>query len=355
MSPVVEAVEQRDLRAEALYFSDLLRRWRGRIFAGGSEDQDHDHVMFESMLQFLDRVGNMCSAMGASFLEKASLSRFRVDGQAYSAAALLRSWLLAGVTKSDRLLKDAVLRAVQLVMPAGGADMLRSAFEKKTMVLPSASTMSRHRLRIDCAFMLYIRNLVGKRTKAGAVRYLLYDSSPSEYDWEMMEWSEIQAEHIVEAAGILKKLLRKAERIEGGDMNITDEEAAQLSERLASLFDHHMCVPTALGKRRSSLQHKLHGLTHALHMEVGDSHDVQEFCRTVRGTTCDFGTELGLGFTALGADARAPSCMRTSTPAFPTNLLSEALLMRAPRLRRLLMRCSATSSSPTRSSARPCP
>lgn len=78
----------------------------------------------------------------------------------------------------------------------------------------------------------------------------------------------------------------------------------EFSDKLAGFFGHHMCVLTALGKRRSSLHHKLRALTHALHMEIGDEVSTKALCRTIRGTTCDFGTELGLGFTAPKGDAR---------------------------------------------------
>lgn len=199
---------QRDVRAQASFFSDVVQKWRGRILC--DHDCTEDHVMFESLLQFLEGVGNMFCSMGVSLREKYSLHRYCIDRTAYSAAALRRAWLLSGVTKLDHLLKDVVLRSMELVMPADQAQTLRVAFEEKSVVAPSAGTISRHRLRIDCSFMLCFRGVSAQRTQRGVARYLLFESSPSEYDWEMVERYEKDTLNIAEGPPPVPMLVMRA-------------------------------------------------------------------------------------------------------------------------------------------------
>eukprot|EP00969_Alexandrium_andersonii_P116895 5168866-Alexandrium_andersonii.AAC.1 len=67
-----------------------------------------------------------------------------------------------------------------------------------------------------------------------------------------------------------------------------------------------MSPPSALGKHRASLAHKLRSIVHAIHLEYPDA---RSFCHSVRGNTTDFGTEIGLGFVAL--DGSAQSALRS--------------------------------------------
>ena len=181
---------ERDLNAEVAQCMQFVRKWH--------RDSGIDSIEAESCLQVLQRVAEM-AAPRFSLGIKQHMRNTRTDAYAYSATGLLRAWLLTGVAKSEQTLTQTILRVAELILPHEQVVSIKSAFARKVLSVPSSSTLSRNRMRIDVAFMLYMRSMLSSRDSQDGpcLRYILYDSSPSHHDWEM-EWHDIRRSDVQE-------------------------------------------------------------------------------------------------------------------------------------------------------------
>lgn len=104
------------------------------------------------------------------------LDRRRTGGWRFKFAALLEGLLLTRMLANDRHLRDVLVRAVHYVLGPGAAASVQADIAGRRLHVPSASTLSRGRLKFDVLSM-FVRQAEFKSEGAFFV-FLSSDSSP---------------------------------------------------------------------------------------------------------------------------------------------------------------------------------
>ena len=250
---------------------------------------------------------------GGKFARRALVGRRRekpTAGQAVTGELHGRyaSWfVLHSVLLCHHLLQDAdmgkVLElSIRCAFPPEVARQLLQLLEG--MPVPHAASISRWRLQVDVAFMLWQRKqhaaMVSRDDDAGDIPlYVLSDSSPQGgRDWLLTE---------THVAGLIKTpmetfevactlICRLQAMREASDRDITEDaklEIDRLASELQSSFAVEVSPPVGLGYRHTDTIHKAHALTHQLFLLIGPGR-LQGWIRRIASLTTDFGVESGL-------------------------------------------------------------
>lgn len=78
------------------------------------------------------------------------------------------------------------------------------------------------------------------------------------------------------------------------DMEDAIEEEATAIDIIAAHLEHHHCVPTGLGAKRSSVHHRAHAVLHALWLQTGSPPTLARMLECCVSMTGDLGVESGL-------------------------------------------------------------
>ena len=93
-------------------------------------------------------------------------------------AYLFKCFLLSGLLRSDDSLADTLLLAARTLLPVAVADMFADQMHDKSARPPHKSTISRKRLIVDVAHMLYMRQVFDDVLQQKCAIYIQIDSSP---------------------------------------------------------------------------------------------------------------------------------------------------------------------------------
>ena len=117
----------------------------------------------------------------------------------YKAAFLLRAMLMSGMLRNSAQLKETIAVALALVLPKSLQRTFQQLLHDCSGITPSQSTMSRWRLIVDVALMVFHRRR--NRSEAGNwVRYMQADASVQhQRDFEHIVVCSIKEEHIADA------------------------------------------------------------------------------------------------------------------------------------------------------------
>ena len=248
-----------------------------------------DNISFPKRRQGLYRADNVQEQQGPNTRGLNKLSS-KVLVHAISCCLHLRD---------SKDLGEQAMSMVRLVLPE-----LAGSIEHRVQQLPAVATISKGRAAVDVGLMLFMKQVNDSLIKSCGgflVRTLLSDSSPQrKYDWLMSEVHTFSGSVILDIIQIVWELslLRQAQ--------CPDRQRA-LQHRLDGLLeqrtgheawappccDTHLCVPVAIGSRRASLIHKIHGLLHSLLLENSLFSGLRKFLQSVRSVTTDFGVEHG--------------------------------------------------------------
>ena len=102
----------------------------------------------------------------------------RVQNQAFGLVYLIKCFLLSQSLRSASLLKTALHSAAAILLPKQASQIMQAALDTNSNSVPSASTISKARGRIDVSWMLLWRERIKAFLDEGAVVYLGTDSSP---------------------------------------------------------------------------------------------------------------------------------------------------------------------------------
>jgi len=166
----------------------LLRDWAPRILAiADADSRAETEMLLETHLHWLDGVsedlGQYVRDENCIQLIKNLDGWRRGRGQEYSVLYMIKYFLLASLLRSGGSLQLAISRAIHIVCPPNLASLLEHAITDKHLPVPDASTLSRFKLKIDCAFMLHtrakLRQMLINSSRSKPVHlFVKLDSSP---------------------------------------------------------------------------------------------------------------------------------------------------------------------------------
>lgn len=181
--------------------------------------------------------------------------------------------LLATLLRRDGNVPDVTAGVLEAMWPKrlfGWLDAVSGTMQK---VLPTPSTISRHRLPFVAAYMLCWQN--AWKELGPSTWYLQVDSSPQfGRDWLPCVVSFVRDCDWVRVCQILRELYRlgqeqaAANATADSDDGTAEAEIARsrrrglLLTKMEGLMRHHTLVVGALGSSRATLMHKLHVLLH---------------------------------------------------------------------------------------------
>ena len=215
--------------------------------------------------------------------------------------------------RDSEALQQTAINIARTLVPDLAEDILH-----RVKSLPSTASLSRSRPVVDVGLMLWQKHLnmhldlaMSHGQEDGFLcRCLLTDSSPQrKFDWLLTEYHTFSGKRFLQLLALAWDMacLRETAAAAGTELEAspqwcqlqTDVEG-MLQEKVLEepwspcLVDKHLCLPVALGSRRSSLIHKIHALMHALLLEVSLFSGLRKFLESVRAITTDFGVESGI-------------------------------------------------------------
>lgn len=150
----------------------------------GSKQDLGERLRVEGALQSLDCLILNMTANG----QVADRRTYGSLSGRFSTVYLVRMLMLADLVKNDNDLKQAVLLAIDSVIPSVFRDQFVDIVQQQRQ--PSSSTITRYRLNLDVAHMLIMRDTHVAQSLCSSglpVRYLLADASEQAgIDWELL-------------------------------------------------------------------------------------------------------------------------------------------------------------------------
>lgn len=170
----------------ALQIADALRTLATHIRRDGDEFGEVEyndvaalvgimHATYEQLdpLSFLKTIKDLRSAASLANLTESSLQRSK-----FNVVWLLRVMLLSDCLRTSAELKSVLKQALQMCVPAVLLQTLTRMVDDHSCIAPTAGTVSRWRLLLDGAYMLFKRSKADEAcTGPGTARYLMSDSS----------------------------------------------------------------------------------------------------------------------------------------------------------------------------------
>ena len=287
-APAIENIIQPET---ASLFTQQLRT----IFNGVRDEvaRDHGEQMVERMHVIAASMEQHVGGMHATYGSEAAVLRAGQD--TYNVFYLLHCFLLCNLLRSDKSLEEAVKHACMIVLPRHVKDVVVKMLEDKRRPMPSASTVSRLRLKVDVAWMLMVRKELAQKMEDGIVVHCMADSSPQGgHDYELMHVTLVHRPVLPQLHVDILALERRAqlsnqERLE----TISDE--IELMDRIRTCFQVFTppAVMLGMGRHRSSLKLKFHAAMHALYLMTGPSPQLEKFAPSICTWVSDLGTEAG--------------------------------------------------------------
>ena len=213
----------------------------------------------------------------------------------YKPAFLLQCVILSFNLRSSHAVPDVIHAAVQC-LPEFWKETLKAMLAESQS--PSPSTMTRARLSVDVAFMLFMRSRHAQLLQdPRATLYVKVDSTPlGGNNWEVAEYQLVAGADLKKAGQLALSLARLGSECVGAQ--ITSQQAdqfVQITQELSGLLSHHVLPLGALGTRRATVAHIIHSIIFRLRLECSEWADVEKFISLTFSLTADQGTESKLG------------------------------------------------------------
>jgi hypothetical protein len=263
------------------HLADSLREWAPSI--GG---QHHANlVRYVQILQF-----------GADEMYNPGMV-FGHRQWAYPVECLINALLLSSVLKSQASLAEVCRRAIRLCFSTAWSTLWLQQMDSGNHVqsLPSASTLTRHKLTLHSGWMLaYMRQVNRAAFETGAAtRYVTCDSSPQGgRDYLNSASLILQPVQISGAFAMMLELIPLAHRRRSDEDNhLIRERESALVQDLSKILQMQRGVSVCVGSGRSTVAHKLHALAHCFRLETSSWEDVASCFNSTIAFTTDFGVE----------------------------------------------------------------
>ena len=286
MPDLGELVVMHEDEKEFQNIADSLRR----LTLPDDPDMLHEHMRFIMSVQGLADTLNVDSFrrdIGSSSGHR-TLSRSNF---------LLKALLLAHGARSQTNMSQVIQDCISLCLPQRLRHMTKELVDTAVQVLPSAATLSRQRMMLDGAMMLYMRDINRRRAaRGGSCRYMLADASQQcGREFEAVVSTTIRHRDVAQAAVLAQKLydLRKRVGLDVSDAVLAEEN--EIMDSLRALMDDHVLPLVCLNPSRANLAQKFQKVSHTLFLESG--RNPQDLARVMDEhivLSGDMGTEFGL-------------------------------------------------------------
>ena len=274
--------------------ADLIRNLSQQLSRGaqakGSDLQemmDQAHEVASHMQQHVDEIGAM------HHLGQAQHGR----GRTFNIYLLLNCFWTCGFLRSDDALRNSVELACRLALPPSAAEALLASWRTQARLVPSKSTMSRLRLKIDVAYMLLTRQrLQALMDDGGHIVYPMVDASPQGgSDYELMLLSMVRRKDLAQMQhdiATLEKMrfLSLEERIQSQ----SKERELMLNISKGIMWHVAPLVLLGMGKGRSGLPSKFRAVVHTLMLMVGHWRPLEALIKSIHSWVSDYGTEVAI-------------------------------------------------------------
>ena len=220
--------------------------------------------------------------------------------KAFNISFLINCFWASGLMKSDSNMMELLGHCVRICLPVRLANFCHKLLsgdevEERKLLLPSASTMSRVRGRLDVAFMLLFQDWLYEALLYTSLHLLVQvDASPQGgRDYEVIVLNIIKDCELL----LLFEWIQELESF----CHLSVEERIENFDREKESIDKHTrailcCVPplVSLGQGRGSLALKFRALLHALALLSKDRPMLARLLAGIVSFHSDYGTEIGL-------------------------------------------------------------
>ena len=250
-----------------------------------------------------ERVQNMHSGLSSLqfFCDEARVHEFDMHAPSskcsYSILTLINAFWACQYLKSDHKLRESCIWMLKLTLPKSVATHYCQKLQgsPEPMRLPSASTITRTRGRIDVAWMIIFRKLLHFMLSNGGVSiYPMVDSSPQgNRNYEIVIFNLVRDTRLNAIHSCITQLDYLSRRPRSERIRLWQEEAA-LMRRIHSMITRHKAPSVQLPFGKENLKIKFQTTMHAFYLL---SPSVAEFCELVGSApwwVSDQGTEIGL-------------------------------------------------------------
>ena len=223
----------------------------------------------------------------------------RAGNEAYNIHYLINCFLLSDILKSDENLKRTLELACKIVLPAHMCEVVLKLFKEGDRPVPSKSTISRLRLKLDVAAMLQTRGwlqaYLQNPAAPGVVTHAMADSSPQGgHDYELVSLCVIPKENLASLhVEVMKLLASRSKSLPDREEWLAEER--DIMERIRSMMRNLTPPPVLLGigKGRSTLPLKFQAVIHSMFLVTGAGKELERFSRSIETWVSDLGTESG--------------------------------------------------------------
>ena len=288
-------------RSMYLDIADELRSFASTLAgAGADEAQLERRVQLQEKIVWLEGMHKatsldkflemrVCRRRGMAGVWDSEMGKF----EAYKPQFLLECIVVSFNLRNSRDLSRVVNSTMHLL-----PEFWRKTIQEhlREVPTPSASTLTRARLTVDTAYMLWMRSEHARLLADDSVRlYMKLDSTPLQgFNWEVVEYEYIRGEDLRSAGRAAQDMAKIALATKSEGRQLTTQEAARLASLTAEMrtyLFHHVMPLAALGTRQSGVEHILHSVVHRMRLECFDWKDVERLSSRVFSLTIDQGTE----------------------------------------------------------------
>lgn len=282
--------------------SQLLQSWAPRILAvqgqeGGDWRVEQD---LRGALQWLTSASDALSVAAYE-------GDLQCSGRFYSSMQLFNCLRLCSMLRNQSRMDIVLRRAMSVVFSGSMLQQLDVYLAQNKHVAPRKSSIARHRLTLDLAFMLLRRVVVDD---PAMVRVGWIDSSPIlGYDLLMSRCLEVRQNKLLECFDCVTELTRDEAAYREGDERLTDARRLELSEWLWETALVHTHAPVHMDRGKADLTHKCAALAWTWRHEASDLSALSAFQASYRFMITDMGTESGVADfrTVEGVQSMLPS------------------------------------------------
>jgi hypothetical protein len=256
----------------------------------GTSPKAHEQHMWQS-----------CRSGGGSMQPELAPGLGPAHRSIFRPAFMLQALVLCFDLRSSASLRRVVEQSVKLLSPSWSV-ALSTMLSSMRHVVPSAASLTRHRLFVDVAYMRWMRDLHQQLLATDTCFYNMLDSSPQgRYNYEIFQYVAIEGCKLVETMRLVEDIWGFKddwEKLQEEDdlpiLRELVESQAGVFEDIRAAFVSHCHPATSLGSSASSLGHTMHAVAHTNRLETHTWSDVRAKLLHSVSMTSDMGTEFGL-------------------------------------------------------------
>jgi len=241
------------------HLAQHLAKWSPSILSG-SVAREIDEI---KLCGFIDMLNSLATNLykGSSDIAKAKNRGFR--GFRFKGAFLLKAFFLARLMHSSKELQEVVKRSISLVVPEPIARGVLESLQDDS-VFPSQPTMSRQAMRIDGAYMNYMKEWF-RSNMPHMVGYLLIDASEvGGRDWEIAELFLVPRDQLDAISDAMDLLMTASPE------RRKDSDCMEASAFLLKCGHRHVFPIASMGARHSDIAHTLSTNLHQMRLVISN-------------------------------------------------------------------------------------